>query len=104
MGLELHVGAGRHDFFCRRNGGVHEYCASSHRKRQSAIALRQRVGDVFDAVVTGATSRATWLRILEPEAEGRLVRGRRGLRVGDALRVVLLSVDSVRGYIDFARA
>jgi exoribonuclease-2 len=76
----------------------------SRRKREAAIALRRRVGDSFDAVVTGATSRATWLRILAPEAEGRLVRGRGGLKVGDAVRVVLLAVDPVRGYIDFARA
>ena len=76
----------------------------SRRKRAAAIALRNRVGDTFDAVVTGATSRATWLRVVVPEAEGRLVRGRRGLKVGDALRVVLLAVDPVRGYIDFARA
>ena len=62
------------------------------------------MGDTFDAVVTGATARATWLRVLAPEAEGRLVRGRRGLKVGDAVRVVLLAVDPVRGYIDFARA
>jgi len=76
----------------------------SRRKREAAIALRRRVGDTFDAVVTGATSRATWLRVLAPEAEGRLVRGRRGLKVGDEVRVVLLAVDPVRGYIDFARA
>jgi exoribonuclease-2 len=54
--------------------------------------------------VTGATSRATWLRVVSPDAEGRLVRGRRGLKVGDAVRVILLAVDPVRGYIDFARA
>ncbi len=76
----------------------------SRRKRAAAVALRTRVGDSFDAVVTGATSRATWLRVLAPEAEGRLVRGRRGLKVGDGVRVVLLAVDPVRGYIDFARA
>jgi exoribonuclease-2 len=76
----------------------------SRRKREAAIALRRRVGETFDAVVTGATARATWLRIASPEAEGRLVRGRRGLKVGDAVRVLLIAVDPVRGYIDFARA
>src|SRR5688500_2702112 len=76
----------------------------SRRKREAAIALRRRVGDTFDAVVTGSTSRATWLRVAAPEAEGRLVRGRRGLKVGDGVRVVLIAVDPVRAYIDFARA
>jgi exoribonuclease-2 len=42
--------------------------------------------------------------VASPDAEGRLVRGRRGLKVGDGVRVVLLAVDPVRGYIDFARA
>lgn len=74
------------------------------RKRAAALALRGRIGDTFDGVVTGVTQRATWLRVSSPEAEGRLVRGRRGLKVGDAVRVVLLAVDPVRGYIDFARA
>ena len=62
------------------------------------------MGDTFDAVVTGTTSRATWLRVAAPDAEGRLVRGRRGLKVGDGVRVILLAVDPVRGYIDFAKA
>jgi exoribonuclease R len=76
----------------------------SRRKREAARALRGRIGDIFDAVVTGTTSRATWLRVVSPDAEGRLVRGRRGLKVGDPVRVLLLAVDPVRGYIDFARA
>jgi hypothetical protein len=76
----------------------------SRRKREAARALRTRVGETFDAVITGTTSRATWLRIVSPDAEGRLVRGRRGLKVGDAARVVLIAVDPVRGFIDFARA
>ena len=76
----------------------------SRRKREAARALRTRVGETFDAVVTGATSRATWLRIVSPETEGRLVRGRRGLSVGDPVRVLLVAVDPARGYIDFARA
>jgi exoribonuclease-2 len=74
------------------------------RKQQAALALRGREGAAFDAVVTGVSPRATWIRLKEPDTEGRLVRGRRGLKVGDPARVVLLSVDPVRGYIDFARA
>jgi exoribonuclease R len=73
------------------------------RKRQAARELMRRVGDVFDAVVTGAGSKATYVRLLQPEAEGRLVRGRKGLRVGDGVRVMLLAADPRRGFIDFAR-
>ena len=72
------------------------------RKRQAARELMRRVGDVFDAVVTGAGSKATYVRVLQPEAEGRLVRGRKGLRVGDGVRVMLLAADPRRGFIDFA--
>ena len=73
------------------------------RKRAGALALRDRVGETFRAVVSGISPKATWLRILPDEIEGRLVRGRRGLSVGDETGVVLLAVDPVRGFIDFAR-
>jgi exoribonuclease R len=73
------------------------------RKRAAALALRDRVGDTFRAVVSGISRKATWLRIVPGDIEGRLVRGRRGLNVGDETGVVLLSVDPVRGFIDFAR-
>jgi len=73
------------------------------RKRVAALALRDRVGETFRAVVSGISQKATWLRIVPDEIEGRLVRGRRGLSVGDETGVVLLAVDPVRGFIDFAR-
>jgi ribonuclease R len=73
------------------------------RKRAAALTLRDRVGESFRAVVTGTSSRATWLLLADSEIEGRLVRGRRGLSPGDAVNVVLLTADPVRGFIDFAR-
>jgi exoribonuclease R len=75
------------------------------RKQHAAAALVERVGERFDAEVTGVTPKATWIRLLAPapEVEGRLVRGRRGLSVGDRLGVVLLDADPQRGWIDFAR-
>ena len=73
------------------------------RKRAAALSLQDRVGETFPAVVSGTSRKATWLRIMPGEIEGRLVRGRRGLRVGDETGVVLLSVDPTRGFIDFAR-
>lgn len=73
------------------------------RKRAAALSLRDRVGETFSAVVSGTSRKATWLRIEPGEIEGRLVRGRRGLSVGDETGVVLLAVDPARGFIDFAR-
>ena len=74
------------------------------RKRAAATLLRDRVGETFRATVTGMSSRATWLLVAESGVEGRLVRGRKGLTVGDQIDVILLTADPVRGFIDFARA
>jgi exoribonuclease R len=73
------------------------------RKRAAALSLRDRIGQTFRAVVSGTSNKATWLTIETDEIEGRLVRGRRGLRVGDETGVVLLAVDPQKGFIDFAR-
>ncbi|MDB4908209.1 MAG: ribonuclease [Gemmatimonadetes bacterium] len=78
------------------------------RKRAAALALQGRVGEHFQAVVTGVFAGATWIRIepADPSSEvieGRLVRGRRGLAVGDAIGALLLTADPERGFIDFAR-
>lgn len=73
------------------------------RKRAAALSLRDRIGQTFRAVVSGTSKKATWLKIEPDEIEGRLVRGRRGLSVGDETGVVLLAVDPARGFIDFAR-
>ncbi|HUQ99988.1 MAG TPA: RNB domain-containing ribonuclease [Gemmatimonadaceae bacterium] len=73
------------------------------RKRAAALALRDRIGETFRAVVTGTSKKATWLKIVPDEIEARLVRGRKGLSVGDETGVILLSVDPGRGFIDFAR-
>jgi VacB/RNase II family 3'-5' exoribonuclease len=73
------------------------------RKSAAALLLERRVGDSFDAVVTGASEKGTWVRISHPVVEGRLERGFEGLDVGDRVRVRLLSTDVERGFIDFAR-
>ena len=73
------------------------------RKRAAALALRDRVGESFRAVVSGISKKATWVKVEPDGIEGRLVRGRRGLSVGDKAAVVLLAADPVRGFIDFAR-
>ena len=73
------------------------------RKTAAASLLSARVGETFDAIVTGAKPRGTFARLTRPKADGRIVRGERGLDVGDRVRVRLLSTDPERGFIDFAR-
>jgi exoribonuclease-2 len=72
-------------------------------KRIAAVAMSGRIGEVFDAVVTGVTPRGTFVRVLKPRVEGLLARGSQGVDVGDKLRVALVSTDVRQGYIDFAR-
>jgi exoribonuclease II len=74
------------------------------RKSAAAQILSGRVGETFDALVTGASVKGTWVRLLTPPAEGKLVRGQDGLKVGDRLKVQLTSVNIERGFIDFARS
>jgi exoribonuclease-2 len=73
------------------------------RKSAAALLLAPHVGERFDAIVTGASNKGTWVRILNPPAEGKVVRGEEGLEVGQRLRVELVNTDVERGYIDFAR-
>ena len=72
-------------------------------KRIAAVAMHDRIGEVFPAVVTGVTPKGTFVRLVSPPVEGRLMRGEHGLDVGDQIRVKLLSTDPQRGFIDFGR-
>jgi VacB/RNase II family 3'-5' exoribonuclease len=71
-------------------------------KRIAAVALAPRIGETFAAVVTGVTPKGVFVRVLNPPAEGLLVRGQQGVDVGDQLQVKLVSTDPRRGFIDFA--
>jgi exoribonuclease-2 len=73
-------------------------------KRMAAVAMASRIGQTFDGIVTGANTKGTFVRILNPRVEGMLVQGQQGLDVGDNLKVKLLRTDVQHGYIDFARA
>jgi exoribonuclease-2 len=74
------------------------------RKAAAAILLAPRRGQTFDGVVTGASTKGTWVKIRHPLAEGRLQRGYEGLEVGDRVRVRLVHTDPAKGFIDFDRA
>lgn len=72
-------------------------------KSAAAQLLLPQLGRSFDALVTGASNKGTWVRLLHPPVEGRLTRGFRKLEVGQLVRVRLVSVDVERGYIDFEK-
>ncbi len=73
------------------------------RKSAAAILLEDRIGERFDAIVTGAAEKGTWVRLFHPPIEGKLASGFEGLDVGHRLRVQLISTDVERGFIDFRR-
>ena len=71
-------------------------------KRIAAVSMSSRLGQVFDAIVTGAGPKGTFVRVLTPHVEGMLMHGQ-GVDVGDKLRVKLVGADPQRGFIDFVR-
>jgi exoribonuclease-2 len=72
-------------------------------KSAAAMLLESRIGERFDAIVTGVSDKGTWVRLLHPPIEGRLESGFEGMDVGHELRVQLVHTDVEHGYIDFKR-
>jgi exoribonuclease R len=72
------------------------------RKSAGAALLFKRIGETFDAIVTGASDKGTWIRVIRPPVEGKVVRGEKGLDVGDRCRAKLVEVSVPNGWIDFA--
>lgn len=73
------------------------------RKVIAASVLSQQIGQVFDGIITGATEKGTFVRLLQFPAEGMIVRNARGVDVGDKVHVRLLNADAWKGFIDFER-
>ena len=73
-------------------------------KSAAAILLKPRIGEKFDAIVTGASEKGIWVRLMNPPVEGKLRGGFKDIEVGQKLTVKLISVDIERGYIDFKKA
>jgi exoribonuclease-2 len=72
-------------------------------KSAAALLLASRIGEQFDGIVTGASEKGTWARLLSIPVDGRVARGFDGLDVGQQIRLRLISVDVERGYIDFEK-
>jgi VacB/RNase II family 3'-5' exoribonuclease len=73
-------------------------------KRVAAVAIKDRIGETFQGVVTGVTPKGVFVRVARPPVEGRVMRGEEGMDVGDQVNVKLLRTDPQRGFIDFGRA
>jgi VacB/RNase II family 3'-5' exoribonuclease len=74
------------------------------RKVGAALMLADHIGERYEAIVTGRSPAGTYVRLLHPPAEGRVVRGERGMDVADRVKVKLLGTDAEKGWIDFEGA
>jgi exoribonuclease-2 len=72
-------------------------------KRVAAVAMAHRIGEIFRGVVTGASDKGVYARVIDPPFEGRVIQNEDGLDVGDRVSVKLLHTDPARAFIDFAR-
>ncbi len=88
---------------CTENEDAAKKVERQVEKSAAAILLESRIGERFDAIVTGASAKGTWVRLLHPPVEGKVVTGFEGLDVGHKCRVELLHTDVERGYIDFKK-
>ncbi|MDP2372001.1 RNB domain-containing ribonuclease [Rhodoferax sp.] len=86
---------------CTRQEDAAQKVERSVRKSEAALYLQSFVGQSFDAIVTGRTDSATWVRVFTPPAEGLLQAGEFDLEVGRKIHVKLLSTDVEHGFIDF---
>jgi exoribonuclease-2 len=89
---------------CTEKGDAARKVEREMSKRLAAVAMSHRVGETFDAIVTGVTPKGTFVRVMQPHIEGLLAQGAQGLHVGDRVRAKLTRTDVQRGFIDFARA
>ena len=72
-------------------------------KSANAILMKSSIGEVFEAIVSGASPKGTWIRLIHPHVEGKLVDGFKGLKVGYKLNARLTNVNVESGYIDFEK-
>jgi VacB/RNase II family 3'-5' exoribonuclease len=73
-------------------------------KSANAMLLESRIGEEFEAIVSGASPKGTWIRVFHPHIEGKMVNGFLGLQVGNKIKARLVHIDVASGFIDFERA
>jgi VacB/RNase II family 3'-5' exoribonuclease len=89
---------------CTQKGDAARKVEREMSKRLSAVAMIHRIGETFDAMVTGTTPKGTFVRVVQPHMEGLLTQGAQGLHVGDKVRAKLVRTDVQHGFIDFVKA
>jgi exoribonuclease II len=89
---------------CTRQEDAAQKVERQMRKSEAALLLESRLGERFDALVTGNAADGVWIRLLNPPAEGKLIHTMRALKVGDRVSVTLLATNVERGFIDFEMA
>jgi exoribonuclease-2 len=79
-----------------------------HRKRRAADALRGRIGERFEATVTGVSKHGVWVQLEDtlPDGtpiEGKVVAGYKVLTnaLGKRVTLTLVGVNTALGFIDF---
>ncbi len=88
---------------CTQQEDAADKVERQERKSAAALLHESRVGQRFDAIVTGASEKGVWVRILAPPVEGKVVHGEEGLDVGQKVAVKLVATNVERGFIDFVR-
>jgi VacB/RNase II family 3'-5' exoribonuclease len=88
---------------CNRMESAARKVERTTEKSAVAVLLRNHLGETFDGIVTGVKERGTFVRLITPPAEGRIIKGEEGLSVGEKVQVRLISTEPERGFIDFAR-
>jgi ribonuclease R len=86
---------------CTERENAANHVERTVRKAAAAMLLANRIGNTFDAIVTGVNKDGTYVRLMSPPAEGRVMHGQAGMDVGERVRVRLTGVDPARGFIDF---
>ncbi|MEI8330125.1 MAG: hypothetical protein WCF90_00450 [Methanomicrobiales archaeon] len=72
------------------------------RKSAAAVLFQDRIGASFEALVTGASDKGTYVRLISPPTEGMVMQRQQDLHVGEKVRVTLLETDPLNGFVDFA--
>lgn len=91
----------KHSDWCTQRDKASKKVERFMRKVEAAVLLNKRVGESFQAIVTGVSEHGTFVRLISPPVEGRLMQGERGLAVGQKVHVLLTGINIYQGHIDF---
>ncbi|MFY9645765.1 MAG: RNB domain-containing ribonuclease [Terriglobales bacterium] len=89
---------------CTQKGDAARKVEREMSKRMSAVAMSHRIGETFDAIITGVTPKGTFLRVMQPHIEGLLTQGAQALHLGDKIKAKLTRTDVQKGFVDFVKA